>query len=132
MGLILREYCHQARDHFSLFVISDWDPTKWIIWFLHRYTPLVPSISRTPEDAIRKARAHVHMAEAHRLVASVSDDERVQPLEELPVWSRAEVRKRHGERVIGRDGKARRRVLLVLEGCVVDAGGFLVDHVSHS
>lgn len=108
---------------------ADWDPTKWIIYFLHVYTPLVPSIARTPESAIRKAKAHVHRANADRLDAAVPADERVRKLEELPVWSRAEVRKRHGEWVATRDGR-RRRVLLLLEGCVVDAGAYLEDHAS--
>lgn len=45
------------------------------------------------------------------------------------MWSRAEVRKRHGEWVIGQDGNRRRRVLLVMEGCVVDGGAYLEDHV---
>ena len=107
---------------------SDWDPTKWIISFLHTYTSLVPTVARTPESAIRKARAHVHIAEADRLIASVPSDEQVRPLDELPVWSRAEVRKRHGEWVKAREGR-RRRVLLLVEGCVVDAGAYLEDHV---
>ena len=112
----------------ALTALSDWDPTKWIIFFLHVYTTLVPSIARTPESSIRKAKAHVHRAEADRLDASVPTEERVCRLEELPVWSRAEVRKRHGEWVVGREGK-RRRVLLIVEGCVVDAGPYLDDHV---
>ena len=95
---------------------------------LKNYTPFVPSLARTPESAIRKARAHVHRAEADRLDAAVPSDERIRRLEELPVWSRAEVRKRHGEWVLERDIR-RRRVLLLLEGCVVDAGSYLDDHV---
>ena len=67
----------------------------------------------------------MHRAEADRLVSTVPVDERVRQLDELPVWSRAEVRKRHGERVDGR-----RRILLLLEGCVIDAGGYIEDHVS--
>lgn len=112
-----------------LSVISDWDPTKWIIYFLHVYTPLVPLIARTPESAIKKAKAHVHRAHADRLDASVPPEERIRKLEELPVWSRAEIRKRHGEWVQGDNGR-RRRVLLLLEGCIVDAGGYLNEHVS--
>jgi stearoyl-CoA desaturase (delta-9 desaturase) len=69
------------------------------------------------------------MAEADRLTSSIPSDQIVRPLEELPVWSRAEIRKRHGEWV-GSGVERRRRVLLVIEGCVVDAGGYLDDHVS--
>ena len=67
----------------------------------------------------------MHRAEADRLVSSVPVDERVRQIDELPVWSRAEVRKRHGERVGNR-----RRVLLLLEGCVIDAGDYIDEHVS--
>jgi stearoyl-CoA desaturase (delta-9 desaturase) len=102
---------------------SDWDPTKWIIWLLHLYTPFVPSIARTPESAIHTAQAKVHMAHADRLYASVPTHERVKPIEELPVWSRAEVLRRHGH-----VHENRRRVLLLVEGCIVDVGGYLDDH----
>lgn len=102
---------------------SDWDPTKWIIWLFHVYTPLVPSIAQTPESAIQTARAKVHMAHADRLYASVPVSERVKPIEELPVWSRAEVLKRHGQVVDDRV-----RVLLLVEGCIVDVGRYLDEH----
>ena len=104
---------------------ADWDPTKWIIWLLHRYTSLAPSIARTPDSAIVTAKARVHMAEADRLYSSVPDDDKIRRLEELPVWSRAEVIARHGERFDGR-----RRVFIHLEGCIVDVGGYIEDHVS--
>ncbi|RSH87110.1 hypothetical protein EHS25_003599 [Saitozyma podzolica] len=107
---------------------ADWDPSKWAIYLLHKYTPLIPSIARTPESAVLQAQARVHIAQADRLVASVSIDETAKPIESLPVWSREEVRKRHGEWVASKDGERRRRVLLVLEGCVVDAGGYIDDH----
>lgn len=71
----------------------------------------------------------MHLAQADRLVASVSIDDTAKPIESLPVWSRQEVRKRHGEWMISKDGERRRRVLLLLEGCVVDAGGYIDDHV---
>ena len=63
------------------------------------------------------------MAHADRLYASVPLSERVKPIEELPVWSRAEVLKRHGQIVDNRV-----RVLLLVEGCIVDIGGYLDEH----
>ncbi|KAK6906448.1 hypothetical protein I203_100433 [Kwoniella mangroviensis CBS 8507] len=106
---------------------ADWDPSKWFIWVLHKYTSLVPTIARTPESAVRKARARVFMAQADRLTEALPPHEMVRPKEYLPVWSRAEVRKRHGEYVKEEHG-VRRRVLVLLEGCVVDVGGYLEDH----
>ena len=125
---------HPASAHFQVRIgpqltDRDWDPTKWIIHMLHTYTPFVPSIARTPESAIRKARARVYLAHAERLTSSLAVGETIRPLAELPVWSRREVKRRNGEWVTGQDGTLRRRVLLLLEGCVVDAGGFLEDHV---
>ncbi|OCF35996.1 hypothetical protein I316_02491 [Kwoniella heveanensis BCC8398] len=120
---------------------ADWDPSKWFIWALHRFTPFVPSIARTPESAVRKARARVYMAEVNRLTGALPPHERVKPKEELPIWSRAEVLKKHGEWVQvehayeeghghdhGHGHEVRRRVLLILDGCVVDVGGYLDDH----
>lgn len=92
---------------------------------LHKYTSLIPSIARTPDSAIYTARATVHRAHADRLYANVPSHERVKPVSELPVWSKAEMLQRHGERVDGR-----RRVLLMIEGFVVDVGGYIDDHVS--
>ncbi|ORY21154.1 hypothetical protein BCR39DRAFT_554136 [Naematelia encephala] len=106
---------------------ADWDPSKWIIYILHRYTSLVPSIARTPEAAVVSAQARVHMAEADRLVASIPPSHKVKPKEDLPLWTKADVRKRHGQWIVD-DGVRRRRVLLVIEGCVVDAGSYLEDH----
>lgn len=103
---------------------SDWDPTKWIIYILHLYTPLVPTLARTTESSITKARARVHMAEADRLFGTVKADEMVKDPSTLPVWTKSDVLRKHGEWV-----DDRRRVLLVLEGCVVDVGGYLEDHV---
>jgi stearoyl-CoA desaturase (delta-9 desaturase) len=69
------------------------------------------------------------MAEADRLFGSVKADEMVKSIEDLPVWTRGEVLKRHGEWV--REGEEkRRRILVLLEGCLVDVGGYLEDHVS--
>lgn len=86
-------------------------------------------IARTPESAVVKARARIHMAEADRLFGSVKADEMVKLIDDLPIWTRGEVVKRHGEWM--RDEK-RRRVLILLEGCIVDVGGYLEDHVSPS
>jgi stearoyl-CoA desaturase (delta-9 desaturase) len=65
------------------------------------------------------------MAEADRLFGTVKADELVKNISDLPVWTKGEIMRRHGERV-----GTRRRVLLLLEGCVVDVGGYLEDHVS--
>lgn len=71
------------------------------------------------------------MAEADRLFGTIKADEMVKSLEELPTWSRSEVLAKHGKvvRSTGNTNGGRRRVLLLIEGCVVDVGGYLEDHV---
>jgi stearoyl-CoA desaturase (delta-9 desaturase) len=64
------------------------------------------------------------MAEADRLFGTIKADEMAKDPSQLPVWTKNEVVRKHGEWV-----GERRRVLLVLEGCVVDVGGYLEDHV---
>lgn len=63
------------------------------------------------------------MAHADRLYASVPDTDRIKPLEELPIWSAPEVLSRHGQKTT-----THRRVLLVLEGCIVDVGAYIDEH----
>lgn len=118
-------------------IFSDWDPSKWFIYLLHHYTPFVPSIARTPESAILKARASVHTLHAERLSAGVPSEMRAKRRAELPVWSVEEAVRRNGEVVfvsIPTQGKEvtlrRRRVLVLVDGCLVDVGGYLEDHVS--
>jgi hypothetical protein len=69
----------------------------------------------------------MHMAEADRLFGTIKADEMAKDPSQLPVWTKNEVIRKHGEWV-----DERRRVLLVLEGCVVDVGGYLEDHVRTS
>jgi len=64
------------------------------------------------------------MAEADRLFGTIKADEMVKDPSQLSVWTKNDVIRKHGEWV-----DERRRVLLILEGCVVDVGGYLEDHV---
>lgn len=131
-GLVHHPFRPRKR---SALTYSDWDPSKWFIHILHHYTSLVPTIAQTPESAVLKARARVHMAEADRLVGHVTADQMVKNVEDLPVWSRRDILRRNGEITVVREsingeGEKRKRVLLLLEGCVIDVGGYLEDHVS--
>lgn len=67
------------------------------------------------------------MAEADRLVGKITADQMVKNLEDLPVWTTGNVLRKNGEWL--REEK-RMRVLLLVEGCVVDVGAYLEDHVS--
>lgn len=102
--------------------LSDWDPTKWIIWVLHRYTPLVPTISTTHESEVLKARAHVHRLHADRLTSQIPEGDRAKEDTELPLWTKQDVL-----RELDHDEGA---VFLLIEGYIVDVGGYLDVHVS--
>ncbi|KAL0489760.1 stearoyl-CoA desaturase [Acrasis kona] len=39
--------------------LTDWDPTKWIIYALHTFTNLVPTVRRIPAQDIEKARKRI-------------------------------------------------------------------------
>ena len=95
----------------------------------HKYTPFVPTVTTTPEAAILKARAHVHHHEAERLSGMVPAGAHAIPEDELPVWSKADVLKTHGAWIDG-DGLSRRRVLLLVQGFVLDVGEYIEEHVS--
>lgn len=103
-------------------VSSDWDPTKWIIWVLHRYTPFVPTIATTPEAEILKARAHVHRLHADRLTSQIPNSELAKDDWQLPEWTKADL-----VRELELDEGA---VFLLIDGYIVDVGGYLDVHVS--
>ncbi|KAJ9096422.1 hypothetical protein QFC21_005244 [Naganishia friedmannii] len=102
------------------FSLSDWDPTKWIIWVLHRYTPLVPTISTTHESEVLKARAHVHRLHADRLTSQIPEGDMAKEDAELPLWTKQDVL-----RELDHDGGA---VFLLIDGYIVDVGGYLDIH----
>jgi stearoyl-CoA desaturase (delta-9 desaturase) len=103
-------------------IYSDWDPTKWIIWVLHRYTPFVPTIATTPETEILKARAHVHRLHADRLTSQIPSSDIAKDDAQLPQWSKADL-----VREMEADEGA---VFLLIDGYIVDVGGYLDVHVS--
>ncbi|GHJ86929.1 hypothetical protein NliqN6_3331 [Naganishia liquefaciens] len=99
---------------------ADWDPTKWIISALHKYTPFVPTIATTPESEILKARAHVHRLHADRLTSQIPHSELPKDEITLPQWTKADL-----AREIEIDEGA---VFLLIDGYIVDVGGYLDVH----
>ncbi|KZT62669.1 hypothetical protein CALCODRAFT_548885 [Calocera cornea HHB12733] len=115
----------------------DWDPPKWIIWLLWKYTPLISSIKVTAEPEILKARAKMLDLEAEELSCTeeaqkdalrkkAADLRAMVPLEawgisedKLERWTRKELQN-YVE-------NGRRKVLLI-DGCVVDITTYMKDH----
>ncbi|KAJ9110984.1 hypothetical protein QFC20_002751 [Naganishia adeliensis] len=99
---------------------ADWDPTKWIIWVLHRYTAFVPTIATTPEAEVLKARAHVHRLHADRLTSQIPCSDIAKDDTQLPHWTKADL-----ARELEEDEGA---VFLLIDGYIVDVGGYLDVH----
>lgn len=70
-----------AKDYRSGPAKFDWDPTKWIIYFLYRYTNLVTKIHRTPESDIEYAKKRVIEITSQKKESSDPSD---QNLSEFP------------------------------------------------
>jgi stearoyl-CoA desaturase (Delta-9 desaturase) len=89
---------------------TDWDPTKWLIYLLHILTTQIPSVRRTPDSEVEKARQRVIIETSFR-------DLPPSQLGDLPVIRASQVRDRY-------DGKP----VIILEGYAVDVGAFTKEH----
>ena len=89
---------------------TDWDPTKWLIYILHRFTSQIPCVRRTPDTEVERARNRV------AIEMSPVQDTLPKP-RSLPCISTDEVKKRYSNRPV-----------IVLEGYLVDVGTFAGEH----
>ncbi|CCO32978.1 stearoyl-CoA desaturase (delta-9 desaturase) [Rhizoctonia solani AG-1 IB] len=120
--------------------VQDWDPSKWIIWALHRFTPLVTRVRRAREEDVSRARrwmSHVHSLGKDHLPhgwEALSDDDFFDTV--------AEVRTEHeiaGE-LQARDYEAwdlrrlncyvlnERRKVVLIDGWIVDVTKYMSEH----
>ncbi|KAG8703703.1 hypothetical protein FRC08_002674 [Ceratobasidium sp. 394] len=108
---------------------QDWDPSKWIIWMLHRFTPLVTRVRQARDEDVTRARkwmAYIHAQGKDHLPygwGDLDDDplgasarSQVQPLEE---WDRARL-----ETYILKG----RRVIVLIDGWIVDITNYMKEH----
>jgi stearoyl-CoA desaturase (Delta-9 desaturase) len=89
---------------------TDWDPTKWIIYTLHHLTSQIPTLRRTPDTEVDRARSRV-LIESNPLLHALP------PPTRLPSVRRTDIGRRFGDRPV-----------VVVEGYVVDVGGFAKEH----
>ena len=114
--LILGEGNHNFHHSFPCdfrngFRKTDWDPTKWIIYLLHNFTTQIPSVRRTPDAEVERARERV-------IVEKLPSERQPQSrLPELPAIRANQVKKRYRDEPI-----------IVLDGYVVDVGTFAREH----
>ncbi|SCV67904.1 BQ2448_5515 [Microbotryum intermedium] len=75
------------RDYRNGPRVFDWDPSKWIIWGLHFFTPWVPKMHQTPEAEILRAKAHVLAVRAEKVAKGKDDaEEEEEESSSFKVW----------------------------------------------
>ncbi|KAF8508696.1 hypothetical protein JB92DRAFT_2732099 [Gautieria morchelliformis] len=116
--------------------LTNWDPTRWLIWTLHTFTSLIPSLRRTEELDVLKARLYMIRTEATSLsnknpVAARDLERRAQllhsslPVQEItkgkPIWGRTELE----DFVV-----SGMRTVILIEGYAVDVTSFIKEHAT--
>ncbi|KAG8687389.1 hypothetical protein FRC09_013515 [Ceratobasidium sp. 395] len=112
--------------------LQDWDPSKWIIWVLHRFTPLVTRVRQARDEDVTRAQkwmAYIHAQGKDHLPYGWEDldddvlvtgdkppESQVQPLEN---WDRARL-----EAYI----QKKRRVIVLIDRWVVDITDYMKEH----
>ncbi|CCG81290.1 Stearoyl-CoA desaturase [Taphrina deformans PYCC 5710] len=91
----------------------DWDPTKWIVYLLHQYTALVPSIRKISARDIDRARARVALSHSPLAGYARTTDMNV----DLPRMTLAEAKKQFMDKPV-----------VVIEGYVVEVGAYAEEH----
>ena len=148
-------YLHNADSLFppsspKLTLNRNYDPTRWIIYFLHKFTSLVLSVCRTSDTDVLKSRIYMLRTEASSVKKSNTASartledraEKVQnvisavtlklALEDSDsdsgterVWTRAELE----VYVQGCTSESGKRMLLLIEGRAIDVMSFGKEHV---
>ncbi|KAG9102890.1 hypothetical protein FRC06_000884 [Ceratobasidium sp. 370] len=107
---------------------QDWDPSKWIIWTLHKFTPLVTRVRQARDEDVARARKWmtIHAQGKDHLPYGWEDSDddfleespqsQVQPLEE---WDRDRL-----ETYILKE----RRVIVLIDGWIVDITNYMKEH----
>ncbi|CAE6472710.1 unnamed protein product [Rhizoctonia solani] len=119
---------------------QDWDPSKWIIWALHQFTPLVTRVRRAREEDVSRARrwmGYVHSLGRDHLPhgwEALSDDDffdavadarseneiNDQPQEkEYQVWDLTRLKAY---------ALNERRIIVLIDGWIVDVTEYMSEH----
>lgn len=91
----------------------DWDPTKWIVYALHRYTTLIPSIRKISARDIDRARARVALA--HSPLSGFAGP--VEVKKDLPQMTREEIQRKYQDKAV-----------VIIEGYLVEVGSYAEEH----
>ncbi|CUA72895.1 hypothetical protein RSOLAG22IIIB_05084 [Rhizoctonia solani] len=122
--------------------IKDWDPSKWIIWALYQFTPLVTRVRRAREEDISRARrwmSYVHGLGKDHLPhgwETVDDDAFFDAVAEVEVESGNEGAGQSPEKEYEEWDLARlewhvqneRRTIILIDGWIVDVSRYMSEH----
>lgn len=112
------------RDYRAGPHLFDWDPSKWIIELLHRYTGLITSVYLTNDEDINYAQAAVAQNDEGFMTGSnaFEDSLHYSEAESIPIW--------RSEHVIAHLRSHPHSKLIFVDGFVVDIAEYLPEHVS--
>lgn len=91
---------------------TDWDPTKWIVYTLHKYTSLIPSIRKISPRDIDRARARVALSHS-----PLSGYARVDKKVDLPQMTEQMIALRYKDKPV-----------VIIEGYLVEVGQYAEEH----
>ncbi|KAF8600828.1 hypothetical protein BDV93DRAFT_496266 [Ceratobasidium sp. AG-I] len=119
--------------------IQDWDPSKWIIWALHKFTPLVTRVRRAREDDVSRARkwmSYIHLQGKDHLPHNWEDLEDDELLATIEIPQSGSAPETPQARALEEWSRARldayvqmeHRVVVLIDGWVVDITQYMKEH----
>ncbi|KAF8322246.1 hypothetical protein DL93DRAFT_2050887 [Clavulina sp. PMI_390] len=100
--------------------LIDWDPSKWIIETLYRFTSQITSLRTTSDLDIKQAQQEVSQGQSIKETATIENE----VASSFEVWNQAQIEK-YVEG--GHTGGTPRRVVVINE-CVVDVTDYIHQH----
>ncbi|KAF8513810.1 fatty acid desaturase-domain-containing protein [Gautieria morchelliformis] len=114
--------------------LTNVDPSRWLIWPLHKFTPLIPSLRRTEDVDVLKAQLYMLRTKASSIsnknpVAARELERRAQVLQSsLPVQEITEGKPTWGRTELEDFVLSGRRTVILIEGHAVDVTSFIKEH----
>ncbi|QRV77323.1 stearoyl-CoA desaturase (delta-9 desaturase) [Ceratobasidium sp. AG-Ba] len=111
---------------------QDWDPAKWIIWALYRYTPFVTHVRRACQEDVNRARkwmAYIHAQGKDHLPYGWEelDDDLLDAIGELPDTT-AQSFEEWDEAQLENYIQTKHRLVVLIDSWVVDVTDYIKEH----
>ncbi|QRV80236.1 Fatty acid desaturase [Ceratobasidium sp. AG-Ba] len=111
---------------------QDWDPSKWIIWVLHKFTPLVTRVRQARDEDVTRARkwmAYIHAQGKDHLPYGWEDldEDALDTIDEIPV-PRAQSFEEWDRARLNTYVQNERRLIVLIDSWVVDITNYIKEH----